>query len=293
VHQPWPRFLDPWEQLQSGFDQQYGRSLVSIRRPWSPHVEPSTQFDRKDAEPHVQEADIPPTVSDHHGDHGGIGRQRSPKKTLLTENKKKAPRVQVDSAASSQAPDFEVPDRRVDLVYDPSQACKDMSIRLEFDAEDDWEADLEAFCRLRRLGRFKEAKESFRSKLEHVSTIPYIRVQYAEMLEACGDYKALQNLISRREFSRDPSEEAPDDRNRGKLAANDALLECLSQRPNPAYIETAWRVVDHTVKALATETTMGSTEVGHEYPACYLAAHLTSRESDPAAFFMPARSELY
>ncbi|KAK3311185.1 uncharacterized protein B0T15DRAFT_489808 [Chaetomium strumarium] len=136
-----------------------------------------------------------------------------------------------------------------------------MSIRLEFDIEEDWEADLEAFCRLRRLGRFKEAKEHFRSKLEHVSAIPYIRVQYAEMLEACGDYKTLQSLVSGREFSPDPSEEAPDDRNRGKLAANDALLEFLSQRPNPTYVEAAWKVVYHTLKALATETTMGSTEI--------------------------------
>ncbi|KAK4240709.1 hypothetical protein C8A03DRAFT_31199 [Achaetomium macrosporum] len=260
VSQPRSKVWDQLEQLDSGVDQQHGKSLVSTRRSWDPNDGPPTLSDRKGFEPYVPGTAKPSGDLDH-VDYEGFKRRRSFNKAPLAEHEEKRTKVQVDSGAYSEPSGTEVPVRRVDLVYDPSQAGKDMSIRLEFDVEEDWEEDLEDFCRLRRLGRFKEAKEYFRSKLEHVSSIPYIRVQYAEMLEACGDYKTLQNLVFRREFAPDPSEETPNDRNRGKLAANDALLELLSQRPNMTYVEAAWRVVHNTLQGLATETTMGSTEI--------------------------------
>jgi hypothetical protein len=151
---------------------------------------------------------------------------------------------------------------RIDLAHDPSKVPKDMSIRLELDAEEDWEDDLEEFCRLRRLGLFNEAREQFRTTLEHVSANnPYIRVQYAEMLLSCGDYKGFQDFVFIPDFLPHPSEETSEDRNRGKLVANYALLDLLSQRPIPNFLTAAWGVVRHTLRALATETTMGSTEV--------------------------------
>jgi hypothetical protein len=149
----------------------------------------------------------------------------------------------------------------VDFVYDPSQTSKDMSIRLECEVEVDWEADLEGFCRLRRLGRFSEAKEHFRTRLEHVSDVPYIRVQYAEMLQTCGDYKAFRSLNFPPEFPPGPSNETPEDRDRGKLVANHRLLELLAQHPVSDFAETAWRTVQNTLRSLATETNVGSTEV--------------------------------
>lgn len=139
-----------------------------------------------------------------------------------------------------------------------------MSIRLNLEVEDDWEDDLEEFCRLKRLGRIKEAKEHFWSTLEHVSTIPYIRIQYAEMLQSSGDYKSLQSLAFLPEFPPNPEEESPGDRSRGKLVANYALLDVLSQRPIPNYLAAAWSVVRSTLKALAADTMVGSTEVRRE-----------------------------
>lgn len=139
-----------------------------------------------------------------------------------------------------------------------------MSIRLDLEVEDDWEDDLEEFCRLKRLGRIKEAKEHFWSTLEHVSTIPYIRIQYAEMLQSSGDYKSLQSLEFLPEFPPNPEEESPGDRSRGKLVANYALLDVLSQRPIPNYLAAAWGVVRSTLKALAADTMVGSTEVRRE-----------------------------
>jgi hypothetical protein len=136
-----------------------------------------------------------------------------------------------------------------------------MSIRIELDAEEDWEDDLEEFCRLKRLGLIKEAKEKFWSALGHVNTMPYIRVQYAEMLQLSGDFKGFQDLDFLPEFPPIPTEETPDDRSRGKLVANHALLDLLSQRPIANYLTSAWEVVRHTLKALAAESTVGSTEV--------------------------------
>ncbi|KAK4098210.1 hypothetical protein N658DRAFT_227539 [Parathielavia hyrcaniae] len=83
-------------------------------------------------------------------------------------------------------------ERPVDLVYNPSQGDKNMTVQLMMDIEEDWAADLEAFCRLRRLGRFKDAKEHFKLRLEHLSSVPIIWLQYAEMLLACGDHKAIE-----------------------------------------------------------------------------------------------------
>ncbi|KAL1835513.1 hypothetical protein VTJ49DRAFT_6579 [Mycothermus thermophilus] len=153
-----------------------------------------------------------------------------------------------------------VADKQVNIVYDPSQGSKDMSIRLELDAEEDWEGELETFCRLKRLGLIKEAKKYFWSSLGHLSTIPYIRVQYAEMLLFAGHYKEFRDLTFLPEFPPGPENETPDDRDRAKLAANYALLDLLSQRPIPQYLSGAWRTVRDTLWALVTESLIGSTE---------------------------------
>jgi hypothetical protein len=81
------------------------------------------------------------------------------------------------------------------------------------------------------------------------------------MLLFSGDYKGFHNLDFLPEYPPQPSEETADDRSRGKLVANYALLDLLSQRPIPKYLTAAWSVVRTTLKALATESTVGSTEV--------------------------------
>lgn len=166
---------------------------------------------------------------------------------------------QLNEDVLSQTPDIAA--NRVDLIHDPSQVSKDMSIRLELDLEEDWEDELEEFCRLKRLGLFKKAKEHFLSKLGHVNTMPYIRVQYAEMLQSCGDFKSLQHLEFLPELPSSPTEETTDDRNRGKLVANHTLLDFLSQRPTSKYITAAWRAVRQTLRDFPTESPIGSTEV--------------------------------
>lgn len=149
-----------------------------------------------------------------------------------------------------------------DFVYDPSsQANKDVSTRLQLDIEPDWQGDLEEFCRLKRMGLINQAKKHFWSALGHVSTRPYIRVQYAEMLQACGDYKGFQALPFPNDWYPPLADGTPDDRNMGKLVANYALLDLLSQHYSDDYLQRAWQVVRHTLKALAHELSMGSTEV--------------------------------
>ncbi|KAK4140389.1 uncharacterized protein C8A04DRAFT_32057 [Dichotomopilus funicola] len=149
-----------------------------------------------------------------------------------------------------------------DFVYDPSsKAHKDVSARLQLDIEPDWEGDLEEFCRLKRLGLINQAKKHFWSALGHVSTLPYVRVQYAEMLQACGDYKGFQALPFPSDWYFPLVDGTPADRNMGKLVANYALLDLLSQRHSGDYLQRAWQVVRHTFKALAHELSMGSTEI--------------------------------
>ncbi|KAK3694969.1 hypothetical protein B0T22DRAFT_371280 [Podospora appendiculata] len=151
-------------------------------------------------------------------------------------------------------------ERKVDISHEPSKAAKDVTVRLDLPIEEDYEADLEEFCRLRRLGRFRDAKACFHSKLEHLHPIPYILVQRAEMLIAAGDYKCFQKLDSE-VFFRDELEASPDDQNLQLLARNFALLELLSQRPSAGYTSTALRVVQETLVLLHTEEAIGSAEV--------------------------------
>ncbi|KAK4170178.1 hypothetical protein QBC43DRAFT_1387 [Cladorrhinum sp. PSN259] len=151
--------------------------------------------------------------------------------------------------------------RRVDLVHDPSRATNDLTVQLEMELEEDWDTDLDEFCRLYRLGRFKEAKEYYRLNLTHVDSVPYVRVHYAEMLISCGDYQTFQALERLPEFDAGGLGHKPEERDRGKLAANFELLALLSQTYTYKYIETAWKVVRNTLKALQHEKVMGSTEV--------------------------------
>ncbi|KAK4178608.1 hypothetical protein QBC36DRAFT_324380 [Triangularia setosa] len=166
-----------------------------------------------------------------------------------------------DKDEVSQQASLNIYERPVDLVHDPSQSTKNMSVRLEFDVEEDWDTDLEEFCRFRRLGRFKDAQDYFDQNLERYSTIPYIRVQYAEMLISSGNFKLFRDLRLLPEFLPPVGEESLDELNRGKLAANYALLDLLSQRHFPDYVQTAWRIVENTLKALSAEQVMGSTEI--------------------------------
>lgn len=266
VHQPWGGF---WEQFDLGTQQQAGKSLVSTQRPRAPNIgQPPDPSPKRLEGPAAHAAD---PAANTGADHGVKADFEPPWPTHLPYS---GPVATENSGVRTHSPDKgppkeplgrgEIPGAattRVDLVHDPSRANKDMSIRIELDAEEDWEDDLEEFCRLKRLGLIKEAKEQFWSALGHVNTMPYIRVQYAEMLQLSGDFKGFQDLDFLPEFPPSPSEETPDDRSRGKLAANYALLDLLSQRPIANYLASAWGVVRHTLKALAAESTVGSTEV--------------------------------
>ncbi|KAK3902730.1 hypothetical protein C8A05DRAFT_33571 [Staphylotrichum tortipilum] len=147
-----------------------------------------------------------------------------------------------------------------ELYEEDSPPNKDVMVRLTLDVQEDWDDSLEEFCRLRRLGLVKEAKKHFLSTLEHVSSVPYVRVQYAEMLQLSGDYKGFQNLDFPPEFPPNAWEETIDDRSRAKLVVNYILLDLLSQRPSTDYLQRAWAIVRNTLNALTAETFFGSTE---------------------------------
>ncbi|EAQ89291.1 hypothetical protein CHGG_05910 [Chaetomium globosum CBS 148.51] len=257
-HQPRGNF---WEQIDAS-EQQAGKSLVPGRRPWAPNIGQPYDLGSKRLEGPAATAADPVVAAG--GDHGVKADPEPPRSTYFPHTRPVAAGEPDKGPPGELFGKREIPGAattRVDLVHDPSRANKDMSISIALDAEEDWDDDLEEFCRLRRLGLIKEAKEQFWSALGHVNTMPYIRVQYAEMLQTSGDFKGFQDLDVLPEFPPGPAEETPDDRNRGKLVANHALLDLLSQRPTDDYLTSAWRLVRRTLKALATESTVGSTEI--------------------------------
>lgn len=71
---------------------------------------------------------------------------------------------------------------------------QDASTHLELLITDDFEAELEMFSRLQRLGNFGAARNYFEATLEYYLDHPYVLVQYGQMLLDQGDYLAFERL---------------------------------------------------------------------------------------------------
>lgn len=71
---------------------------------------------------------------------------------------------------------------------------QDASVHLELPITDDYDAELEEFCRLQRLGNFGAAEDYFGKKLEPYLSNPYVFVQFGQMLLEKGDYLAFERL---------------------------------------------------------------------------------------------------
>jgi hypothetical protein len=72
---------------------------------------------------------------------------------------------------------------------------RDATLHFELDVEEDIEGKLEHFCRMKRLGHFKDAEEYFQNYLlDQIDNLP-IAVEYATMLLEQGAYKRLDELI--------------------------------------------------------------------------------------------------
>lgn len=71
---------------------------------------------------------------------------------------------------------------------------QDITVHLKLPVIDDIEAELEEFSILRRLGNFKAARSYFKEKLGNYRKVPYVFVQYAQMLLDAGDFKTLSKL---------------------------------------------------------------------------------------------------
>ncbi|KAK1757710.1 hypothetical protein QBC47DRAFT_265859, partial [Echria macrotheca] len=129
--------------------------------------------------------------------------------------------------------------RRVDLVFDPSEASRDMIIRLSLPMHDDYDLELEEFCHLRRLGRFRDAEDYYKANLGHLDDNPYVLVQHAEALLCSGDYKSFSRLLGRPESSRIKFDCSRGGDNLHKIFINLELLELLSQPRFPPYAGSA------------------------------------------------------
>lgn len=69
-----------------------------------------------------------------------------------------------------------------------------ITVHLNIPVIDNLESDLEEFSILRRLGNFKAAKAYFNERLGEYRRVPYVFVQYAQMLLDAGDFRALSKL---------------------------------------------------------------------------------------------------
>jgi hypothetical protein len=77
------------------------------------------------------------------------------------------------------------------------------TVHLELPITDDYETELEEFCRLQRLGNFASAEEYFKDNLEPLLGNPYVFVQYGQMLLEKGDYLAFESLNAEAVFGKE------------------------------------------------------------------------------------------
>ena len=91
--------------------------------------------------------------------------------------------------------DHVLPVEGCQLVLSP-HVVKDSTVHFEMDIEEDLEVQLEEFSRLRRLGRFDDAKEMFQCGLaEHMAYSFLIFIEYADMLYDQGHYRDFLALM--------------------------------------------------------------------------------------------------
>lgn len=149
-----------------------------------------------------------------------------------------------------------------DAVHDPSDpAKKDVTFRVTIPIEEDFEPNLEEFCRLRRLGRFSDAEEHFQHTLSHLRGNPYVLVQYCEMLLASGSYNAFRAVSHRDKYPSLGSEERPKDPSLDMLEGNFWLLDVLAKVPQPALDGEIFQAIGRMLGNLELGSAMGSTEV--------------------------------
>lgn len=149
-----------------------------------------------------------------------------------------------------------------DAVHDPSDSGKkDVIFKMSLPIEEDFQPDLGEFCRLRRLGRFGDAEKHFQHTLKHLTGVPYVLVQYCDMLVASGNYKSSRTISYRYKYPSLDSEESVKDPCLDMLEGNFWLLDLLAKVPQPSFDGDIFEAIKRILGKLQTESAMGSTEV--------------------------------
>ncbi|KAK3497801.1 uncharacterized protein B0T23DRAFT_426863 [Neurospora hispaniola] len=244
------------DEFEHGDSHRADRSLVTAS---------SSQFPPKTSHPKFSAS--PPNVPQHHYEKSDKRKTTSqrlhemedfPSKPILAPSfNNPTPHNSEDQPLPSPASEIRVERIAFDAVHDPSQSSKDISIQLDVPIEHDLSPYLEDFCRFRRLGRFKEARDIYQSKLAQYSTIPYIFIHYAEMLVVSGDYKSFQELT----FPGLNEEKDPKSATDGKLKTNFELLKLVTRSPIWNYTVVALETVRRVLEDLYNEEVIGSTEI--------------------------------
>lgn len=191
----------------------------------------------------------------HHGKYSLPHQHPSPYGPSINTSFK--PQHERDCYSPSRPPEPKGENVVFDAVHDPSQSSKDLCVQFDLPIEQDLSPYLADFCRFRRLGRFKEARDLYQSKLAKHSTMPYILIHYAEMLVVSGDYKSFRELVYP---SRDEQNQ-PKNGTDGKLRTNFELLKLVTCSPVWNYTIAAMETVRGVLEDLADEQVLGSTEV--------------------------------
>ena len=169
---------------------------------------PSLQLDLLNAAGTTGETDTGAPPQTHHsisnhvsgrvGD--GTARERTPEEnsneiprtTVPRRYGRSARRTSLDAQGSSSSTSSTI---HVDEYAWDAAHSNDVTIHLELKVAIDLESELDEFCRLARLGRFKDAKAFYHSSLGEHKDNPYVFCQYAQFLLDMGDYAGVKGLV--------------------------------------------------------------------------------------------------
>ncbi|KAM7192387.1 hypothetical protein V8F33_008400, partial [Rhypophila sp. PSN 637] len=148
-----------------------------------------------------------------------------------------------------------------DAVHDPSDPSKkDIIFKMSMPIEEDFQPGLDEFCRLRRLGHFEDAEQQFQHTLKNLQGMPYVLVQYCEMLLAAGRYTSFRAVSYRKKYASLESEESVKDPCLDMLEGNFWLLDLLAKVPQPSFDGDIFEAIKRILGKLELESAMGSTE---------------------------------
>lgn len=189
-----------WYADDDTYDRAQEVSVPAIHTEVPVHMRNPVQNQMVSVRPRTQASG--PIDFNENGDAAIVRRPDKGVSTSLNPNHRHVVYREVEKEAPRVQPEPEHSPGLFQTIFDVDHP-RDATTHLELLITDDFEAELEAFSQLQRLGNFGAARDYFEKNLETYLSNPYVFVQYGQMLLDQGDYRAFERLNPEVVFGKD------------------------------------------------------------------------------------------